>query len=264
MGSPRPGIGFLEYCHGTGSKNLSPRPTGFPLLLLRSVLLLLNLEYRPDPGRADLAGPRIVPGPFRGSPANQPVPVRTFSHEISVDEGICRCVGLQKQWPLLIGLISGRPVNRSAIVNGHRTGWTARVDGIFKVELSQVLLADAADPIIPLILVKKIQMMAAGNEAHVAHFRRDIFEKNPQGQRGVVGVWPELYVLMPFDLFPTSGSLEIQLAVMEFYIRANQVFHHIHQHRITGEFDSLMDRLRSTNSSLTCRSRSSQSSSMRA
>ena len=89
MGSPRPGIGFLEYCHGTGSKNLSPRPTGFPLLLLRSVLLLLNLEYRPDPGRADLAGPRIVPGPFRGSPANQPVPVRTFSHEISVDEGIC-------------------------------------------------------------------------------------------------------------------------------------------------------------------------------
>ena len=78
--------------------------------------------------------------------------------------------------------------------------------------------------------------MATGNETHIAHIGGDVFEEYAQGQGAVVGMWPELDVLMPFDFLAAPGRFEVQLAVVKLDIRPDQVFDYVYEDGLADEF----------------------------
>ena len=65
--------------------------------------------------------------------------MRTLAYKVSVDEGICRCVGLKQEWALAFGAIPGRSVNSSTVMNRHGACRPAGVNGIFKIEKAKIL-----------------------------------------------------------------------------------------------------------------------------
>ncbi len=81
----------------------SGKPKGLPLA---SHLALLDFENRPDSGRSNLAGPRIVTGPACWPAPDQAVAPRTLAQEIGIHVGVRSRVGLEQQRPLLIRLIA--------------------------------------------------------------------------------------------------------------------------------------------------------------
>ena len=73
--------------------------------------------------------------------------------------------------------------------------------------------------------------MTPRNEPDFAHPGLDVFEEHTDGEQVVVGVRPELDVLMPFHLFPAARRLEVQLRVVELHVRPDEVAHHVDDHR---------------------------------
>ncbi len=126
-------------------------------------------------------------------------------------------------------------MNGSAVVNCHSARRPAGINRAIQIEISQVLSAEAAHPVIAVVLIKKVQQVAAGNEAYVAHFGNHICKENSEGQRAVIGMRPKLDVLMPLDLFAATRRFEIQLTVMEFDIGTEQILDNIDKDGFTRE-----------------------------
>lgn len=61
--------------------------------------------------------------------------------------------------------------------------------------------------------------MAAGNKTHFTLALDNILKIHADGDQVVVGMGPELNILMPLHRFATVGPLEVQLAMMKFDIR---------------------------------------------
>ena len=62
-------------------------------------------------------------------------------------------------------------------------------------------------------------MVATRDEADIAHIRLDVGEKYTDGEGAVVGVGPELNVLVPADFFSAIRGFEVEFAVMVFDVR---------------------------------------------
>ena len=64
--------------------------------------------------------------------------------------------------------------------------------------------------------------MAAGNKTHFALTVDNILKIHADSKQVVVGMGPELDILMPLDGFATVGPFEVQLTMMELDIRPEQ------------------------------------------
>ena len=80
-----------------------------------------------------------------------------------------------------------------------------------------------ADPHVAVVEVEQRPVVAARDEPDLAHARLDVLEEHADREQVVVGVRPELDVLVPLHLFPAVRGLEVELGVVELHVRPDEV-----------------------------------------
>lgn len=101
---------------------------------------------------------------------------------------------------------------------------------------ADVLIRETACPPISIILIEEFSPMAPRYEEDVAHILIDVVQEYCQRQGAVVRMGPELDILMPTNLLPSFRRLEIEFAVVEFDVGADQVFHNIDEDGFAHKF----------------------------
>ena len=126
-------------------------------------------------------------------------------------------------------------MHRSTVVDGDAARGTQRERRARGVDALEIAIVEATHPAVAVVLVEQIAEMTTRNEPDVSHIRSHVAQKHTDGERRVVRMWPELDVLVPFDLFAAARRLEVQFAVMKLDIRSDQVLDEIDDFRSADE-----------------------------
>ncbi len=77
--------------------------------------------------------------------------------------------------------------------------------------------------------------MTAGNDPKRPLIGPAVVQIRSNGQRAVVGMRPELNVLVPFHFFPPFRPFEIELRVMKLYVRPDEIGRDVGNWRLDHE-----------------------------
>ena len=95
----------------------------------------------------------------------------------------------------------------------------------------EIGVGERADPHVAVVQVEQRPVVAAGHESDLTHARLDVFEEDADREQVVVGVRPELDVLVPLHLFPTARRFEVELRVVELHVGPDEVDHDVDDRR---------------------------------
>ena len=100
-------------------------------------------------------------------------------------------------------------------------------DGMLDTGGGEIVVGKRADPHVAVVQVEERAVVAARHESDLAHAWLDVFEEDADREEVVVGVRPELDVLVPLHLFPTARRLEVQLRVVELHVGSDEIDHDV-------------------------------------
>ena len=111
----------------------------------------------------------------------------------------------------MVGKIRFGTVDHAAVMNRDRSGGPLQIFNTLRVNGFGVLVAEATDPLIALIvLIEKFAFMASGDGTEGTLIIAYIVKINADCERAIVGVGPIGDVLVPLDLFAALCPFEIQ------------------------------------------------------
>src|SRR5262249_23188384 len=103
-------------------------------------------------------------------------------------------------------------MNSTAIMDGDRTSRPHEILGLVDLRFRQIPLGQATDPFAAvIILVEQGALMTAGKDPKRPLIRPAVVQISSDRQRAVVGMRPELNVLVPFHLLAPFRPFEIKL-----------------------------------------------------
>ena len=139
---------------------------------------------------------------------------------VGVGQGVGCGVGVQEKRAALVRSIGFRRVKRSAIVDGERARRAFQRYRLGRIKARFVFRRQTAHPFTgPVVLVVKFPGVASGHHHQRPLVRAAVIQVSADGQGTVIGVRPELDVLMPFHFLASLGPFEIELRVVELDIR---------------------------------------------
>ena len=119
-------------------------------------------------------------------------------------------------------------VDHPTTVNGHRACgpcWKHRRIDLGSIDIRRL---NIAAPRIAIVLIEQLTFVAARYKAHLTLALGDVLQIDTNGDEVIVGMGPELNVLVPLNFFATFRKLEVKFAVVELDVRPKDVFDQIH------------------------------------
>ena len=149
---------------------------------------------------------------------------------VGVGKRISARIYVQQKRPSEIGAILRRTVNDSAVMDGYRTGGSAKIRRFAGVGGGECIVVQAAHPLAVLvILVIQRSVVRSGNRAQRSLVRSAVMEQSSHRKRRIISVRPVTDILMPFYFLTTFRPLEIQFRVVEFYVWIDKIRGDIHE-----------------------------------